>query len=432
MDSSSRKYYEYKVYSSTGTYLTSWTDVISEFGYNQEINTAGSAVQVELARNSETRIQSFDTRITQASDTRITEASDTRIATTDTLFSSGESTDVALNNKVEVYVFYGRQATRITQASDTRITEAGDTRIALDGAPNGRLLYTGFVTQIDSRYGQQETTLVTLLSYGAKMDKLILENASATTVTYSSQDPTAILRNVLDKFTAAGGIPDYDSTSTTLTNTSISYTFKVNTYYEAIQKCLELAPTDWFWYLDMAQNIIYFRPKPVQTTHLFIKGRHINSLKLEQHIEALVNVVYFTGGPTAGVNLFNKYSDAPSVATWGTYARKITDNRVTSDTTAQIISQSLIDRYKNPTYRSQITISDSVYNIEDVRLGELVTFANFGNDIDTLTMQIVGISYKPDEITLQLDTLPPAVSKRVEDIKRNLNQSDSLNNPSSP
>lgn len=433
MSGSERKRYAYKVYDSANTFVGYWDDVVSDFQYSQQINTAGSTVQVTLGRTSETRVQSLDTRITEASDTRITEDGRTRVAAMSTSFSVGGSSDVALNNNIEVYVFFGQLANRITEAGDTRITESGDIRIAEDGSPNGRLLFTGYISKFVSQFGSQETTIVTLMSHGAELDNYMLEDGSDTTVVYSSQDPTNILKDVLDKFTAAGGLVDYDTSSTQLTNTSVSYTFKVNTVLEAVRKCLDLAPTDWFWRLNMADNILHFNVRPTNVSHTFVLGKHIQNLQLEQHIEEIVNKVYFTGGDTgSGTNLFNKYSDATSIASYRQGLKKITDARVTTDASAEIISESEIDRLKDPIYRSQVTILDKTYSIEDIELGQLVGFRNFGNFIDSLTMQIVGITYRPDEVTLQLDSQLPEVSKRLEDIKRNLTQQEVVNNPTAP
>lgn len=429
---SERKRFLYKVYTSAGTFISVWNDVISDFTYSQQLNTAGSAVEVVLGRTSETINPEVYTRILEDGDTRITEEGATRILFADTTFSTGGDSDVALNNKVEVYAFFGDYGQRLTEDGDTRITESGDIMMVEDGAPNGRLIFTGYISKIVSRFGTDETTRVTLMSHGAEMDNYVLEDGSNTTVTYSSYDPSNILKDVLDKFTAAGGLADYSTTSVQDTATTVSYTFRVNTILEAVQKCVELSPTDWFWRYDMANNIIYLNSRPTTPSHYFVKGKHIREIELEQHIEDLVNTVYFTGAETAGVNLFNKYTDATSISTYRRGLNRITDNRVTTDTAAEIISESEIERYKDPIYRTQITIQDKVYRIEDIELGQLVGFRNFGNFIDTLTMQVVGISYSPDAVTLELDSLLPRVSKRVEDIKRNLQQKEYQNNPTAP
>lgn len=428
-----RKRYAYKVYDPDGVFIGYWNDVDSDFQYSQQINTAGSTVRVILGRTSETLVQATDTRITEASDTRITEDSNTRSLATTSPFSVGGNSDVALNNKVVVYVFFGQLADRITEAGDTRITESGDTRIAEDGSPSGRVLFTGYISKFVSQFGSQETTIVTLMSYGAELDNYILEDGSNTTVSYTSDDPTTILQDVLDKFTGAGGLVDYDSTSTTMTGTSVSYDFKVNTILEAVKKCLDLSPTDWYWRLNMADNIIHFRPRPTTPSHTFVLGKHIQNLQLEQHIEEIVNKVYFTGGDTGGgTNLFNKYSDATSIAAYRQGVKKITDVQVITNAEAQTISETEINRLKDPIYRSQITILDKVYPIEEIELGQLIAFKNFGNFIDSLTMQIVGLTYSPDSVVLQLDSLLPEPSKRVEDIKRSLSQQEVINNPSAP
>lgn len=71
--------------------------------------------------------------------------------------------------------------------------------------------------------------------------------------------------------------------------------------------------------------------------------------------------------------------------------------------------------------------------MEQVALGELVGFINFGEYIDkNVELQIVGIDYNLDTISLEFDRILPAVPKRIEDIKRNLDVLDQQNNPNAP
>lgn len=416
------KQYVYKIYDGSGNFLGRWEDVVSDFVYSQEINSAGSAVDVVLARTSDTIVPLLE-NITDDSDIDIeTDDSDPIEAELSTANSIGPGTTVDLNLNVEVYVF-PRGTSSIT----------------------GQLIFTGYISKYTSQYGREENTTVTLFSYGADMDNWVLERSGDTRVPYNSvdtpsiTDPSDILKDALDEFNLAGGIPSYDQGSTTIddTTTAVSYTFNVNTMLEVVKKCLELAPTDWYWYYDMALNNVHFHDKGSTPDHTFVLGRHILDFRLEKYIEDITNSVYFTGGDNEedpGNTLFLKKEDATSISNYRRGVQRITDNRVTLDDSAEIIVDGLLGRASEPRYRSSIRISDSVYPIESIRLGELVTFKNFGNFIDQtpLIMQIVRIDYTPDYVQLQLDTLLPSVPKRLEDIKRNLNQSDYAGNPDAP
>ncbi len=50
------KTYQYKVYSASNVFLGVWNDVISDLSFDQEVYSAGSSINVELSRNSDTKI----------------------------------------------------------------------------------------------------------------------------------------------------------------------------------------------------------------------------------------------------------------------------------------------------------------------------------------------------------------------------------------
>lgn len=408
------KLYEYKIYDpATGDFLGRWDDVVSEFTYSQEINSAGSAIDITLARNSDSVVRGFNPLADDSNDPIVTDSNDEIAAELATTNAIGPGTTVDLNLDVKVYVF----------------PEGGDI--------DGTLIFTGYISKYVSKYGRDENTIVTLFSYGAEMDNYVIEDSGDTRVPKLSKDPSVILKEVLDVFNADGGVPSYDQGGTTIdtTGSTVSYTFNVNTVLEVVKKVLELSPTDWFWYYDMALNNVHLHARPTEPDHTFVLGKHILDLNLEKYIEDLTNVVYFTGGPSptsTDPNLFKKYTRPTSISNYRRGLQRVSDNRVTSSTSAGIIADSILDRGENPRYRSSIRIADKVYDIESIKLGDLVAFRNFGNYVDAVTMQVVRIDYHPDYVQLQLDTLLPSVPKRLEDVKRNLNQSDYAENPDAP
>lgn len=610
------KTYQYKVYDTNWNFLGIWDDVVSNFGYSQEINNAGAAINVTLARNSDTGTAAYDVLANDLGDPIIGDDGSTIAAETETLNAIGPGTNVDLNLNVKIYEF-----------SSNTLDVAGD------------LVFTGYISMYTSQYGSTENTVVSIFSYGADLDNFLLMDGNATRVPYLSQDPSAILTNALDRFNSAGGIISYIKDSNPLTDdtivstgTLVSYTFNANTMLEVIKKSLELAPTDWFFYPDLATNLLHFKPRPTTPAHYFYLGKHVLNLSLEKTMEGITNDVLFTGGvptfivsdtfngtpgtslvghigevggawykhpsfpstpdwtitsngavgkvgsangesvilngsymdntsdfditaeitvlsnqgevgivaaanvgddyfmllqisngtmgmfkmlngaytqigsnvvinPAVGVykmrfrrtgttltaywngaakieandldmlgpstdkgvglrsniaatnsttgyrvsefkakvmnedqyqKVYKRYVDNTSIGQYRRGLERLQDNRVTLETSADVIVSSQINRSKNPRYRSSITISASTYNIRSIKLGDLVGFRNFGNYVDKVTMQVVRIDYTPDAVQLQLDTLLPSVPKRLEDIKRNLNQEQVSDNPDIP
>jgi len=285
------KTYMYKVYDKNWNYLGIWDDVISEFGYSQEINSAGSQITVTLARNADTLVQAYDFLSDDTGAALLTDDGNTLAAETKTVNAIGSGTTVDLDLNVKIYEF----SSSPTQSID------------------GDLVFTGYVSMYTSRYGQNENTDVSLFSYGADLDNWVLKDANNNTrVSYLSTDPSLMLKDSLDKFQAAGGLIYYDNT--TIENTyaytggPTTYTFNLNTELEVITQCLTMAPTYWYFYADLATNLLHFHPQPSTISHYFTLGKHINSLDLEKTIEGLVNEVYFTGGTPTDV-ILDRFND---------------------------------------------------------------------------------------------------------------------------
>lgn len=427
------KTYMYKVYDADDNFLGIWNDVISELTFDHEIHSAGSSIQVELARNSDSRAVELEQLFTTSGENITTQDSNNIIVGAETTNSIGPGSNVDVNYRVEVWVFYGEITQLITTSGDLILTQDGEEITLNFGSVNGLRKFNGYITRYISRYGGEETVQVSISSFGVELDNYVLESGSNTTVTYSSQDPSNIVKDALDKFTAAGGRVDYSGSSVETTATTVTYTFRLNTYLEVLKKAIELAPYDWFWWVGLGDDLVYYQDRPTTASHTFILGKHVEELNLEYSIENITNVVYFTGGEvSADTNLFKKYTDATSITNYRQGLQRITDHRVTLSASADLISEAEIERNATPRYRSSITILDKVYDIESIQLGQLIAFRNFGNYIDSLNLQIVGMRYEPDRVTLQLDTLLPSVNKRVADLRRNLLELDNEQTPSAP
>lgn len=255
----------------------------------------------------------------------------------------------------------------------------------------------------------------------------------ATSSPFSSTDPATILSELIDSYVSQGGIVNYGVGTIVLTGDTVSYTFVVNTVLEGIKKCLELAPSNYYFYIDPGTNIIYFKPVSTTADHLITFGRHINSLDLEASIETLKNIIYFTGGDTGGgVNLYVKTVDTDSVANNRVGLARIADNRVTVTDTAVLLSQNYLDENSAETYVTQVTIWESTADLTLYLPGDTVGFEGSGTMVDSLLLQIVGVQHTPNSVVLSLGVLPRRATARVEEAIRGLQDIQTINNPSTP
>lgn len=396
------KHFIYRIYDNNA-YVSTWTkEVISEPKFKQTINSGPSQLIIELGRP-------FD--------------------------NFGEDEDVKLNNKVECWVVNTTY-------------------------PNGKLLYTGYISGYQPIIDRvTEKVEITVLGYIGELQRMILRDSSGnTTLTYSSYDPATILRDVIDKYRAVGGNINYTDQSIVLTNTVVSYTFNTNTIKECLDKIIELCPVGWFWRVD-PDNTIYLQPQNVMADHTFTLGLEVERLRTFRRVEDLVNRVLFVGGGSPA--LFRKYENTSSQTTYGLYEKKIVDQRVTVADTAATISNREINSKKDPEIRSTYEIisldgpGSRGYDIESIKAGQTLKIRNLRTgtqnqsrwdqamwDVNvwdqTLAtsaadvIQILSVDYKPDSVILEASSRLPQVAKRIEDIQRNLEVTQMVNNPSAP
>jgi hypothetical protein len=256
----------------------------------------------------------------------------------------------------------------------------------------------------------------------------------ATTAVFTTQDPTLILRTLLDNYAAEGGAVTYTTTDTQLTGLSVPYTFVSDTILIGIQKCLELSPYDWYWYIDPGSQAIHFKQTQTTATHKFIKGKHISNLKLTRTVDNVVNKVLFSGGDTgAGVNLLSEYINTDGVATHGRIRlARLSDGRVKVQTTADRLSNNELDYNADETNQTQLIIPASVYAISTINVGDTVGFGGFGSSVDNLIIQIARLVRHPDYIELTLGRVPPRQSSETAQAIEEIVALQTVNNPTTP
>lgn len=263
------------------------------------------------------------------------------------------------------------------------------------------------------------------------MDFQLYTLGGVTTVTITSTDPAYMVKQILDFARSRGSRVNYTPASIEATGTLATYTFKTMTCREAIEKALELCPADTYLHYDFGQNIVHLHPLATSPLHTLTRGKDIRNLKIRRTMREMVNEVYFSGA--GNPSLYDKTVDTGSHTSYRPKIAKMSDNRVANLTDSSILSQAEINRKKNPLYTGSGDIVDSVDDyIEDFEAGDRIAFQGFGNWMDSLVLVLAQATYEQDELGVTLGAVLPPQSQRVEDLKKELDLQQQVNNPNSP
>lgn len=397
------KKYIFKAYDSTGGFLSTISDVSDDPQFTSYINSGLGQLTFRLPRS---------------------------------VFRFEENTVIAQNNKIKVVCYDG-------------------------DAPNGTDVYSGYISKyIPTLEKGREYVDVTCLGYATELERFMAEDASGnTTLDYNSEDPTDIFKDVLDKYTGAGGSVDYSVSSTEDTSSTVSYEFNTYTVKEALDKCVELSPNGWYFFVG-SDDVVTFKEKNDTADHVFTLGKDVVSIIPEKSVENLTNRIYFTGGDDASGNvIFRKYERSGSISTYGLYSKKIIDKRVTDTDTMEIMATAVLDREDTPETRTVLEILDNNndhnrgYDIESINPGDTCKIIGYDEQptnlwdeaiwgvdkwdyditqVSSTVQQIMKVSYSPNSVILELSSRRPEITNRIEDIKRNLDRVSTNDNPSSP
>lgn len=290
----------------------------------------------------------------------------------------------------------------------------------------------GTNTSYSGGIGYVKTNSVpTFVNMGSDVAFKLWEAGLDTTVAYNSMDPSDIARSAIDFARGQGAKINYTADSIQDTGTTVSIEFQTNTIAEVLEKIVELCPADWYWSYHPGTNLYSLKTISEEPTRKFTNKGDVINLKLRRSLTKLINQVYFSGGGEPA--LFRKVTDFVSRESSRKALLKLSDSRVTDDDTAVIISQAQIDRYKDPVYIATVTVgAEHPEPIENIELGEKIGFLNYGNFIDDIELQISAATYNLDTASFDVGVILPKVTKRIQDIKRNLDVEQQKNNPVVP
>lgn len=412
------KVYVYRVYESDGTFIGIWTDVEDDLVFTQAINSPGTTTTVRLARSPNTTRELRARLTTQAGDALVTQDNQGLVVTFETNNSVGEGTDVDINHRVDVWVHYGEFDNLTTQIGELLATQSGDYLMAATGAPNGKRVFSGFILDYESLYGAETGVTVTLASHGAELSNELIRDGETIVVDYPSDEIAVTVKDILD---TNPGTVGYSIDSIQTTGVSTAALFQLNTKLEGIQSLFSQTPDNFYWFADVADNVLVMRSRSTVPDHRFRLGYHIKSMALKRSQEQLRNLVYFVGEEdVAGVSLLKKYQDTTSQSDWRVGLHRITDRRFSVPASMERRANKEMSRYKDPVFTTTVTISSARYDLESIKLGQMVAFDNVDNFLRDLMLQIVSISYSPRAVTIQLGEVLDSQARLIQDVNDSL------------
>jgi len=402
-----KKKFVYKEYYSDTDIRPVWGDeIISEPTFRTTINSGPGELRVRLQRD-------FD--------------------------AFGEGDDVELNRKIDLYV-YDRDE------------------------PDGKLIYRGYISGYAPILNKGEQYIeITILGYIADARNRVLKDSNGyTALQYYSEDPSNIFKDIIDKYRADGGELKYTASSVDTTNTTVTYTFNVNTVEDALEKTIELAPYEWY-FLIAPDSTCYLKERSSSADHKLYIGKHISYMSPARRLEDVVNRVYFIGGtPEGEEQLYRVYSSSSSISEWGLREIKKTDQRVTLTSTADTKANRILNDRSAPTIRTVLRVVDNNgedenmgYDIESINPGDTISIENLKSSQKTLAywgqatwdssnwdyeisglvsdiLHVTSVTYHPTYIELEAARRLPEVPKRIEDISRNLDDTITSDLPTKP
>lgn len=358
-----------KTYTSAGVFVKTITDFKID-GFTKQINQGIGQMNITLAR----QLDTFNT-----------------------------AGDFTLGNKVELYV-----------------TDE-------DTGSVPRKVYTGYIEQQrPSMLGNREQVDIVCMSVASKLAQDVLKDGIQTTLytiptdglttvvgSLGPAEVADVLEAIVDRFTEENPDinfnynNDFGTSSIEVTGNTMEYTFQAMTYADAIKKVKEVAPQNWFWYIDEDETI-YLRETPATATHTFTIGKNISRIEVTKGLDSVKNFfLLFASTP----NIYKAYSDATSIAQYGRRVQIKTDANIESEDTMNNIGASFLAENKDARVRISMQIVDSNeneygYDIESIIPGDTCKILGVspGEDLFTDNMIIKEVEWTPDYVNLVIET----------------------------
>lgn len=337
--------------------------------------------------------------------------------------------DVSIGNKIEIWIY----------DEDTTV--------------DGVLIYTGYIEQqnivVD---GGSEYVEIICIGVISKLTQDVLKSGSQTTLytkanvglTITSADLAAaeiadILKALIDLFNANNTVfPIYYNlagiSSILTTGSLMKYQFIALYYLDAIEKCREVAPQNWFWYIG-ADNVFNFKTISASADHEFIIGKHIKSIRGSKSADSVKNSILLYAENSGATNKYKQYKDDVSISIYGRRVKQLSDSNIKDEATMDNLGTAFVNENKDPKIRIEIEIADNNesilgYDIESIEPGDTCKIVGVTPDenIFNENMVIQEVTWKLGSATVIVETEKLfGFDRLILDIEKKVNELDKTN-----
>ena len=312
------------------------------------------------------------------------------------------SGDVSLGNKIEV-------------------------RIYDKDAAGGVLIYSGYIEQQKpSIDGGQESVEIICVGNISKLASDVLKNGAQTTLYtdttagLSTSAATAaeiqkVVKAIIDRYNAENGVgsmhysTDGGTESVAATGSNMNYKFEALTYLQAIQKCKDIAPQNYYFYIG-PDGTIYFKGQPTSATHTFTVGKNIKSIQVQKGIDSLKNILLLYAPNISGGAVYKQYKDDASISLYTRRVQQQTESNLQDTASMDNLGNSFINENKDPRIRVIMEIADNNenslgYDIESIQPGDTckITGIAYGTLL-TDNMVIQEVEWQLGKATITIET----------------------------
>jgi len=276
------------------------------------------------------------------------------------------------------------------------------------------------------------------------------KDALAGRLNRGAADPADMLKYVIDEGRKSNPLFPlyYTEESIKYTGQLMQYTFRDQQLRHCMDKIRDLCPAGWYYYID-ADGLVYLQGPQHATTHYLRIGVEVSSFEVEKSIRNLKNYIRVKGRqdadmsePGAEGSIHYVTFDQESIDRYGKRVSIINDSQIIDHESARIIGDGRLEENNKEEQRAKCIVPDEKllrhstgslkgYNIEAFKPGDKViitdpesgtrysywnkmAWAEDAWDINEVFhpvpegVPIKTISYKSDEVHLELSERPPS------------------------
>lgn len=244
-----------------------------------------------------------------------------------------------------------------------------DIQIRIKSGSTSKLVYRGYVADVTPTLQNDQTVVIRVRGYFDLLKKIVAHD-SGDLLTYSTQQISAIVTDLIDTFvTAATPITKGTIDSSSFEVDSIQFLQPIET---ALQTLSDLAGDAEY---GVDEDLVFFwRSESSVITHRFFVGTDIKKMDRKVNYDNLVNKIYLVGGEVAG-SKYKRTAENTDSQTLYYLSEKIENNgSIISDSTADEFLGSLLRQKSAPVLSIRAEIPNTTKRLEDTVPIGLVTF----------------------------------------------------------